>query len=120
MENIQSKMKQLFGNSCYIYCIGYLRGLRDIKDLTRFVLQAWRDGNVEDDGYVAYPDILMGCRLVNKVPYKPSAKDQIVCWEYNGKTHFVVMRNGNVVFDPSGDSDTVKFGNIKDAREFVR
>ena len=119
MLNIQSQMKELFGNSCYAYCMGYMQGLRDIKDLTRFVLQAWYDGYIKDDGYVEFPQKIMKCKDVRHVKYKPSAVPQIVCWKYNGGTHFVVMQHDKVVFDPSGDSNTCKYGKIDTAREFI-
>ena len=56
MENIQSKMKELFGNSCYAYCLAYkFADARTIKDLTSYVLKGWYDGYIDDDGYVSKP-----------------------------------------------------------------
>ena len=56
---------------------------------------------------------------VIKKPYKPEPFDQIVCFEYNGGTHFVVMRDDQVVFDPSGNSNSVKYGIPTTVREFT-
>lgn len=125
---MQVKMKELFGNSCYCYCIAYVNNTdKSLKHLTKCVLDYWFRGFVEDDGYVSKPVECMNVHKafpmykdVQKVPYVPSSEEQIVCWEYNGGTHFVVMKDDKVVYDPSGDSNTVKYGKIKDARKFVK
>lgn len=111
--------KELFGNSCYLYCLAYIKGLRQFKEMTKFVLDAWYAGYCDDDGYVNSPHKCLGAKDVQIVPYKESSTPQIVMWEYNGGTHFVVMAHGEVIFDPSGESNTVKFGKIKNARKFI-
>lgn len=127
MKSIQAQMKELFGNSCYAYCIAALfRKAADIKVLTKYVLEGWYNGYIENDGYVSKPlqFIKLVCgetyKDVKHVPYMPRPEEQIVCWEYNGGTHFVIMKNNQVVFDPSGDSNSVKYGKIKNARLFVK
>ena len=124
--NIQSQMKELFGNSCYAYCISYLSGKSDIKDLTKDVLEGWYRGYIDNDGFVSKPHLFynycFGKELVDDVikkPYKPEPSDQIVCFEYNGGTHFVVMRDDQVVFDPSGNSNSVKYGIPTTVRKFI-
>ena len=119
IANLQEEMKQFWGNSCYAYCIGFMRGLRTRKELTKFVLEAWYAGYVDDECYVNCPHKMMEAKDVMIVPYKESATPQIVMWEYNNKTHFVVMAYGKIIFDPSGDSNTVKMGKIKNARKFI-
>lgn len=125
--NIQAQMKELFGNSCYAYCIAALfRKTADIKILTKHVLEGWYNSYIDDDGYVSKPlqFIKLVCgetyKDVKHVPYMPKSEEQIVCWEYNGGTHFVIMKDNQVVFDPSGDSNSVKYGKIKNARLFVK
>lgn len=118
-ENYQEKAKELFGNSCYLYCLAYLAGLRQFKEMTKQILEWWYAGYCDDNGFVISPHKCIGAKDVKIVPYKPSSNYQIVCWEYNKGTHFVVMRDNKVVFDPSGESNTVKFGKIKNAREFI-
>ena len=127
MKNIQAQMKELFGNSCYAYCIVALfRKTTDTKVLTKYVLEGWYNEYIEDDGYVTKPlqYIKLICgetyKDVQHVPYVPSSEEQIVCWEYNGGTHFVIMKDDKVIFDPAGDSNTVKYGKIKNARLFVK
>lgn len=130
MKNIQAQMKELFGNSCYAYCIAAISILpegRTLKRLTKAVLDYWLMGYIDDDGYVSKPVECMNIHKaysvykdVKHVPYVPSPKEQIVCWEYNGGTHFVIMKDDKVIFDPAGDSNTVKYGKIKNARLFVK
>lgn len=126
MKNIQAQMKELFGNSCYAYCIAYLSGKSDIKDLTKAVLEGWYKGYIDDDGYVSQPhkfyNYCFGKELakdVEKPSYRSEPFDQIVCFEYNEGTHFVVMRDNRVVFDPSGDSKSVKYGIPTTVRKFI-
>lgn len=125
MINIQAQMKELFGNSCLAYCYALLaqRNRSDIKALTKCVLEGWYADYIEDDGYVAYPVQYfnsMSSELIKdvvKVPlnsidelpegyyiveFKMSASDKA--------SHFVIAGYGKVVFDPSGDSNTVKYG----------
>ena len=132
MENIQSKMKELFGNSCYAYCLAYkFANARTIKDLTSYVLDGWYDGYIDDDGYVSKPVQYINntCKAITKVidVEKPNYKKQslvedlnIIMFEYNNGTHFVVVdKEGDVVFDPSGDSKTVKYGIPVSIRKFI-
>lgn len=127
MENIQSKMRELFGHSCYGYCIAYLSGKTGIKDLTKAVLEGWYKGYIDDDGYVSKPQLFYNycfgkdlVKDVEKPVYKPEPFNQIVCFEYNGGTHFVVMRDDKVVFDPYGDSNSVKYGKATTVRKFIK
>lgn len=124
--NIQEKMEKLFSGACYAYCISWMSGKSDIKDLTKDFLEGWSRGYIEDDGFVAKPHLFYNycfgrelARDVKILPYKPQPFYQIVCWKWKDKTHFVVMRDDKVVFDPSGDSNTVKYGKIDSIREFV-
>lgn len=128
MENIQAKMKELFGNSGYAYCIAAInfKADRSIKTLTGVVLEYWYNDFIDDTGYVKKPVECMNSHYafprykdVQHVPYVPSSEEQIVCWEYNGGTRFVIMKDDKVVFDPAGESNTVKYGKIKNARKFL-
>ena len=135
MINIQAQMKELFGNSCLAYCYASLaqRNRSDIKALTKCVLEGWYADYIEDDGYVAYPVQYfnsMSSELIKdvvKVPlnsidelpegyyiveFKKSASDKA--------SHFVIAGYGKVVFDPSGDSNTVKYGVPVSYRRLVK
>lgn len=127
MENIQNQMKELFGGSCYAYCIAWLFGGESItKDLTSTVLKGWYDGFIDSDGFVSNP-----VRYINETCSKkaPKVKDVVKVEKISksdipteptivemacpsGGSHFVVChRNGNEValdFDPSYLSNSWK------------
>lgn len=125
MINIQSQMKELFGNSCYAYCLSYMSGFRDLKTLTQFVLEHWMKGNIDNDGYVSQPQKIMNCKDVKKVPIEylhdlPEG-NWIVEYSYNNGSHFVVAnKDGTIVFDPSGNSNSVKYGRPISYRKFIK
>lgn len=135
MINIQEMMKELFGGSCYGYCLTrQFSKSDDIKTLTSAFLEGWKRGYVDDDGYVSNP--LKYIRLVGGPDYRdvekvsinslkdlPDDNDWIV--EYKKKptdkaSHFVIAnRKKGVIFDPSGDSVTVKVGSPFSYRKFI-
>lgn len=126
--NIQKQMTELFGNSCYAYCIAYLYGKkRTIYELTEAVLGGWKAGYISNGGYVSAPHLFANFCIGKKgfytdviqKPYKPTNYEQIVCWEYGHKTHFVVMKDGQIVFDPWPNSETVRLGNPVSVREYI-
>lgn len=134
MDNIQEQMKELFGNSCYAYCLAYFfERTSDIKVLTKRVLEGWYAGYIDNDGYVSKPiqyikmmNPLFKYNDIEKV-YIDDLEDlgssmQIV--EYKKKptdkaSHFVVADQFGVLFDPSGDSQTVKVGKPFSYRKFI-
>lgn len=131
MINIQAQMKELFGGSCYCYCLARLFGnTEDIKLLTKFVLEGWFNGFIDNDGYVAKP--LKYIELICKDKYRDVEKvdinsltelpkgEWIVCYEYNNNTHFVIANKDGVVFDPSGNSNSVAKGKVKSYRRFIK
>ena len=124
--NIQKQMEELFAHSCYAYCISYMSGKRDIKDLTTDVLEGWKRNYISDDGYVSKPHLFYNycfgkelARDVRKPDYKPEPFDQIVCWEWDDKTHFVVMRNDKIVWNSWPNSNVIKYGHPSTVREFI-
>ena len=130
MENILSKMKELFGNSCYSYCLAYLNGNRTLKDLTKAVLEYWYKGYVADDGFVTQPQKIMNCKDVNKVQISktsdiPSEPTIVEMQQPNGKdSHFVVCHfDGKKVildFDPSGTSNSWTGQKFISYRKFIK
>lgn len=129
--NLQNQMKQLFGGSCYCYCIAKLfSGSDDIKKLTTYVLSGWVKGYIDDDGFVSKP--LEYIKLVGGEAYrdveKPSIKslkdlptneDYIVEYVYYNSSHFVIANRDGVVFDPAGNSNSVMYGRVVSYRRFV-
>jgi hypothetical protein len=131
MENIQEKMKELFGGSCYAYCLEYLFGnQRTLKGLTNAVLQDWVAGFIDDDGYVSKPlsivETYVGAQykdikkpLIEKLEDLPDGL-WIVEYRWGTKQHFVVANRDGIIFDPSGDSNTVKNGKPVTYRLFIK
>ena len=134
MINIQAQMKELFGNSCLAYCYASLgvANRNDIKELTFIVLNGWRNGWIDDDGFVSKPVPYLNSFVQEEV--KDIRKHFISSlnelpdgyWvvEYKLKptdkaSHFVIAGYGRVVFDPSGDSNTVKYGKPFSYREVI-
>lgn len=124
MINIQEMMKELFGNSCNAYCYASLAtGSMDVKKLTRCVLEGWYHEYIDDDGYVSKPVQYFNSmsdaqiRDVVKVPIRKLSElpkglwivEYKVCPEFK-ESHFVVASRSGVVFDPAGDSNTVRYG----------
>ena len=126
IDNYQNWAKGLFGGACYAACISWISGKTNVIDITRDILTGVEKGYIEDDGFVSKPHLFYNycfgrdlARDVKILPYKSQPFYQIVCWKWKEKTHFVVMRDDKVVFDPAGDSNTVKYGKIDSIREFI-
>lgn len=134
MINVQSQMKELFGNSCYAYCLAKLFLKTDnIKTLTRYVLEGWWMDFIEYDGYVSKP--LEFIRMLNGHQYIDIKKvsinnlnelpdDGSFIVEYkktptSKESHFVIANKDGVVWDPSGSSITVQVGRPFSYREFI-
>ena len=137
MDNIQNEMKELFGGSCYAYCLAYkFAGARTMKDLTSYVLKGWYDGYIDDDGYVSNPLGFIHAK-VGKVIFRDIQKVTInSMWDIpkepticemrqpNGKdSHFVVCHfDGEKVvldFDPSGISNSWNLGKFISYRKYI-
>lgn len=124
MENLQEKYKKFFSGVCYAFClVKKFRPDASDAEIAWDVLDGWNAGFIENDGYVSKPvEFINECILdgidtvsdVEKVDYKKENLTEdanIVMWEYNGGTHFVIMNPaGDITFDPSGNSNSSKFG----------
>ena len=124
MENLQEKYKKFFHGVCYAFCmVKKFRPSANDALIARLVLDGWENGFIDDDGYVSKPTMFINYIIepkdtevydVEKIPYAISELKEdsnIVMWEYNGGTHFVIQnKQGDVIFDPSGNSNTVKYG----------
>ena len=135
-ENVQEKLKFIWGNSCYALCIAYINGLTDIKNMVYAVAAGILNGSIEEDCYVKEPVKYANlCKSlapakssqvfknVEKVDIKslmdlPDDGLYAVEWKYGCGSHFAVCRRGEVVWDPSGDSNSVKYGTIHSYRRF--
>lgn len=133
MEDLQTKYKKFFGGVCYSFClVKKFKPQASDAEIARDVLDGWDVGYIDDDGYVSKPVQFINyiiepegieVRDVAKVDYSLenlTEEQNIVMWEYNEGTHFVIMdKEGDVIFDPSGDSKTVKYGIPVSIRKFI-
>ena len=133
MENLQEKYKKFFGGVCYAFClVKKFKPNASDAETARDVLDGWDVGYLDDDGYVSKPTMFINYIIepkgieiidVEKVDFKKEELTEdtnIVMWEYNEDTHFVVMnREGDVIFDPSGNSNTVKYGIPVSIRKYI-
>ena len=132
MNNIQKQMSDLFGGSCYGYCMAYLCGRRDIKELTNAFLMGWTNGAIDDDGFVSKP--LKYMQLLG-FTYRDVVKEYnindiygptIVEWECpSGGSHFTVENSATIktdkaLFDPSGNSNSRQAKKFISYRRYVR
>lgn len=132
-KNLQSTMKELFGNSCLGYSYAYIvLKTNDAVILTRYFLEGWASGYIDDDGFVSKPLGYL-CILgngakdvkkvaINKLSDLPDNGEYVV--EYMIKpdakaSHFVVANKEKVIFDCAGDSNTVKYGSPVSYRKLV-
>ena len=135
MENIQAMMKELFGNSCLAYCYAYIANPTDsVKVLTNRVLKGWNEGCIDDDGFVSKPiqyyngittrgrikDVVkVAINNLNELPDAGMHSVEFKLQRTDKKSHFAVCKRGEIVFDPSGDSNTCKYGVPVSYRKFV-
>ena len=140
MVNIQAQMKELFGNSCLGYCYGYIAHKHILemepstKLLTMTFLDGWVNNWIDDDGTVSKPvqyynsiNKASQIRDIRKVPIgnlNELPKNGMFAVEFKVNreakaSHFVVCIKGKIIFDPSGDSITCKYGVPVSYREFI-
>lgn len=130
MKNIQKEMETFFKSSCYAYCIAWVYGNKDTFTMTHNLLEGYRYGFIDADGYVSKPqkfasmcmDIPNYFKDVKKQYNKLDEGVKIIEYKLSKDakaSHFVVCENGKVVFDPAGDSETVKYGIPVSSRIFI-
>lgn len=133
MENIQAMMKELFGNSCQAYCYAYISHKRKLAGeptpqlLTQSVLQGWYDASIDDDGYVSHPVeywnhmqnskfdwikdvVIVNINNLDELPVTGMYSVEFKLQRTDKKSHFAVCVKGKIIFDPSGESNTCKYG----------
>lgn len=133
MENLQEKYKKFFSGICYAFClVKKFKPEASDAEIAKIVLDGWDFGFIDNGGYVSMPVefinecILDGHKVVRDVErvdfsiHSLEDKENIVLWSYNDGTHFVIMNQaGDVIFDPSGYSNTVKYGIPVSIRKFI-
>lgn len=133
MENLQEKYKRFLGGVCYAFClVKKFRPTATDAVIAMITISGWDKGYIDADGYISKPvefinECILGgnyaIRDVEKPDFSLQAledKRNIVMFQYNDGTHFAIMdKDGTVIFDPSGNSNSVKFGIPVSIRRFI-
>ena len=99
----------------YLYCIG-IDGIEAVKMYDRLVFKKI----IDEDFYVLDGDKLLSefgsSKRVARLAQAPENKLYIQCWknEKTGHSHYVVMKNNEVAYDPLGESVTCRDGEPTD------
>lgn len=135
--NVQKTLVEFFKGSCYSLSIAYVNSDPAIRDdmyyLLMDVVQGWRNGFIDNSGYVAKPHkYATMCRgeekyykdvekvFIKSLDELPEEGEWIVEYQYNGGSHFVVCQKGRVIWDPWENSETVKNGKPVSYRKFIK
>lgn len=115
MYKIQDVLKSLGDAGCLLLCYSELAGI-SLIDLINNFNQLVLDDIIRDDCYVKDADRLMQFfnidKKVRKVDVNEVAEDTpyIVPYHRRGFTHFVIAKNGDVIYNTLADSKCVKEG----------
>lgn len=124
MTNIQKKCEQIGKSGCYFLTLLTSVGVSD-QYVIKYYDIAVNNKIMDSDCYIIDPEELL--RLVTGRKYKVVKSDTldykadiiIAKWKTATHEHFVLMNKENVViYDPYGDSNTVKNGYIDSYRLF--
>lgn len=131
MKNLQEKYENFFREACYAFClVKKFNPKASDAEIARYALDGLECGFIEDDGYVSHPVQFVNfitnedeCISVKKVDYKKDELTEdknIVMWKYEDDIQFVIMnKDGDIVWNPSGNSNTVKYGVPVSIRRFI-
>ena len=128
MKSYQTEIRNLFNNACLASSYYYIavNGHFDWIECTEKILEGIKKGYLGEDAYVGSPVSFFGlcgvhCKDILKKKGMPPRDDKAYAVQYTleGKNHFVVVRNKEVIYDPWGYSDCVKFGIPVDYREII-
>lgn len=121
-------MREFTSSLCLFYCYLYCAGteFKDEKDAFDTAERMRLQGVLDDDGTVLDGPRLLEIFTGRKWKVEKKAIDERgvneltvttpVRFDYNGKSHWVVMSHGDVVFDPIENSQCVKYGKPASAR----
>lgn len=119
---IQDKIKQLSDGLCLALCYTELWGIKNDGDKLKIISEAVRQGDVQWDGTVKNPIGL--AKLCGRTEIKDIKRastydghDTVVAnFAYNGYNHFVLVKDGKVVWNPLENSVCVNQGKIESYR----
>lgn len=119
---IQDKLKTLADNCCLALCYTELFGIHNDGDKLKIISEAVRQGYVEWSGTVVNPiGIARLCGHKEIVDIKRETTyyggDTVVArFIHNGYNHFVLVKHGQVIWNPLENSVCVNQGKIESYR----
>ncbi len=119
---VQDKIKELADGICLALCYCELWGIHNDGDKLKIIAEAVRQGYINWDGTVVNPIGL--AKLCGHTEVKDIRKattyigsDTVVAnFTFNGFNHFVLVKNGEVVWNSIEHSKCVENGNIESFR----
>lgn len=132
--NYQLKIEDLFSHACLAASYSFLArgGKFNWVNTTQDILDGIKKGYIEDDGFVSKPVHYLEMMGMNAKDIKKVYISSLLELPDNGiyvveykkaphatASHFVVVENKQVIFDPSEPSNTVKYGAPYSYREIV-
>ena len=117
MIAIQRALKYIGDEGCYFLCLRKMAGRKD-EDLLKDYFFCLENGYIDRDCYVKNPiAILSAWGVKYRNVRKDSSYGQIVVYKHNANLHFC-LNTDEGLFDPLGDSNTVKYGHVDSYRLF--
>lgn len=122
MKQVQDKIKELADGLCLALCYCELWSIKDDGDKLKIIAEAVRQGYVEWDGTVKNPIGL--AKLCGRMEIKDiknaftyDEHDTVVAnFTFNGFNHFVLVKDGKVVWNSLEHSKCVENGKIESYR----
>lgn len=112
---VQDVLKSLGETGCLLLCYSELAGI-PLNDLINNFDKLVLDGIIRDDCFVNDATAFLHYFGINKEVLKvdvanvPEDEAYIVPYKRNGYTHFVIARDGKVVYNTLENSKCVKYG----------
>lgn len=119
---IQDKIKELADGLCLALCYCEMWGIHEDSDKLKIIAEALRRGYIEWDGTVVNPigiAVLCGHNEVRDIKRATTydGNDTVVAnFTHNGFNHFVLVKNGKVVWNSLEKSVCVQNGHIESYR----
>lgn len=126
-ENLAKNIQAIAENGCLAMCYLYCVGIGDSEYNTIGIIsEAMDEGLLDKDCFVSDADkflnSILGKNIVKVLKKDIKSLDEIrgdycpVRFDYNGKSHWVVVSNGKIIFNPLLNSKCVNKGKPTSAR----
>lgn len=122
MKQIQDKIKEMADGLCLALCYAELWGIKNDGDKLKIIAEAVRQGYVGWDGTVVNPiGIAKLCgrtevKDIKRVTTYEGHDTVVANFVFNNHNHFVLVKDGKVVWNSLEHSKCVKYGKIESFR----